>query len=242
MKLSVIIIKIIFFIFFFLLDNFLEILNGIINLLSIFSGNSFLFSVLNEFYGSLFRCSLIERYIAVTRHSIYTIEYNRLKSSNSNSIIVTKVLDIEQFHSARIACNENNIFLYTTEQQSSSIQIYDRQFNQMKIFQSSIINSPSFCCTNTLIALTEKENVLVSYVPYITPKKISLLLFDIETFQLRYTIDLNNCSNIYTMKCLEQYNVFFALSDEKILWIIKIDQHEMIQIAQKPFYTNQTEV
>jgi hypothetical protein len=104
------------------------------------------------------------------------------------------------------------------------------------------MNSPSFCCTNTFIALTDKENVLVSYVPYITPKKVSLLLFDIETFQLCYTIDLNNCSNIYTMKCLEQLNIFFALSDEKILWIVKIDQQEMVHIAKKSFYTNQTEV
>lgn len=44
------------------------------------------------------------------------------------------------------------------------------------------------------------------------------------------------------MKCLEQYNVFFALSDEKILWIIKIDNNETIQLAKKTFYTNQTEV
>jgi hypothetical protein len=44
------------------------------------------------------------------------------------------------------------------------------------------------------------------------------------------------------MKCLEQHNVFFALSDEKVLWIIKIDNNETIQLAKKTFYTNQTEV
>jgi hypothetical protein len=44
------------------------------------------------------------------------------------------------------------------------------------------------------------------------------------------------------MKCLEQSNVFFGLSDEKILWIIKIDNNGTIQMAKKPFYTNQTEV
>jgi hypothetical protein len=44
------------------------------------------------------------------------------------------------------------------------------------------------------------------------------------------------------MKCLEQSNVFFALSDEKILWIVKIDQQQTAQIAKKSFYTNQTEV
>jgi len=44
------------------------------------------------------------------------------------------------------------------------------------------------------------------------------------------------------MKCFEQSNVFFGLSDEKILWIIKIDNNGTIQMAKKPFYTNQTEV
>jgi hypothetical protein len=93
-----------------------------------------------------------------------------------------------------------------------------------------------------MIGLTEKEEVLISYFPYVTPKKISLLLFDIDTFELRYTIDLNDCSTIYTMKCLEQHNVFFGLSDEKVLWIINIDNNETIQTAKKTFYTNQTEV
>ncbi len=189
-----------------------------------------------------FRCPLIDRYIAVTRNSIYTIQYNRSKSSTSDPIIINKVLDLVKFHSARIACNQNNILLYTTHQQSSSIQIYDNQFNLVKTFHSSIKNNQSFCCTNTLIALIEKDELLISYFPYVIPKKISLLLFDINTFELRYTIDLNNCSNIYTMKCLEQHNVFFALSDEKILWIIKIDNNETIQMAKKTFYTNQTEV
>ncbi len=187
----------------------------------------------------LFRCTLIDRYIGVTHNSIYTIQYNR---SKSNPIIVTKVLDFVKFHSARITCNQNNILFYITHQKSSSIQIYDSQFNLVKTFHSSINNSHSFCCTNTLIGLTEKDEVLISYFPYVNPKKISLLLFDIDTFELRYTIDLNNCSNIYTMKCLEQYNVFFALTDEKILWIIKIDNNETIQMAKKTFYTNQTEV
>ncbi|CAF4086254.1 unnamed protein product, partial [Rotaria sordida] len=77
---------------------------------------------------------------------------------------------------------------------------------------------------------------------YITPKKVTLLLFDIDTFELRYTIDLNNCSHIYTMKCLEKYNIFFGLSDEKILWIIKINNNETIQMAKKTFYTDQTEM
>jgi hypothetical protein len=182
---------------------------------------------------------LIDQYTAVTRNAIYTIQYNQSKLSTS---IVNKVLDLEKFHFARIACNQNNILLYTTHQQSSSIQIYDKQFNLVKTFHSSIKNSYSFCCTNTLIALTEKDDVLISYFPYVTPKKISLILFDIDTFELRYTIDLNNCSNIYTMKCLEQHNVFFALSDEKILWFIQIDNNETIQMAKKTFYTNQTEV
>jgi hypothetical protein len=93
-----------------------------------------------------------------------------------------------------------------------------------------------------LIALTEKDNVLISYFPYKTPKKVSLLLFDIDTLELRYTIDLNECSEIYTMKCLEQYNILFVLSYEKLLWIIRIDENETIEMAKKPFYTDQTEV
>jgi len=36
--------------------------------------------------------------------------------------------------------------------------------------------------------------------------------------------------------------LFFALTDEKILWIIKIDNNETIKMAKKTFYTNQTEV
>ncbi|CAF4869926.1 unnamed protein product, partial [Rotaria sp. Silwood2] len=59
---------------------------------------------------------------------------------------------------------------------------------------------------------------------------VSLLLFDIDIFDLRYTIDLNNCSNIYTMKYLEKYNIFFVLSDETI------------QMAKTNFHTNQTEM
>ena len=178
----------------------------------------------------------------MNEYSLYTIEYNRSKSSISNPIHVNQVLQLEKFHSVRMASNETNLLLYTTEAQSSSIQIYDRQFNRVKHFHHSLKPSPSFCCTNTLIGLTEKEEVLISHFPYITPKKISLLLFDIDTFQLRYTVDLNNCSNIYSMKCLEEYNIFFALSDEKILWIMQIDHQGTVQIAKKPFYTNQTEV
>ena len=178
----------------------------------------------------------------MTEYSLYTIEYNRSKSSLSNPINVNQVCQIEKFHSARIACNEHNLLLYTTDTQSSSIQIYDHQFNLIKQFHTSLNSSQSFCCTNTLIGLTEKEEVLISHFPYITPKKISLLLFDIDTFQLRYTVDLNNCSNIYTMKCLEEQNIFFALSDEKILWILQIDHQGTAQITKKPFYTNQTEV
>lgn len=185
---------------------------------------------------------MIDQYIAVTRHSVYTIQYNRAKSLISDVISINKVLDLTKFHSIRIACNENNILFYITDQQSSSIQIYDDQFKLIKTFSCSINNSQSFCCTNTLIALTEKDQMLVSHFPYVTPKKISLLLFDIETFELQYTIDLNDCSSIYTMKCLEQDNVFFALTDEKILWIIQIDNNQTIQMAKKTFYTNQTEV
>ena len=44
------------------------------------------------------------------------------------------------------------------------------------------------------------------------------------------------------MKCLQEYNVFFALMQEKILNIIQIDDQDMVHIAKKPFYTNQTEV
>ena len=44
------------------------------------------------------------------------------------------------------------------------------------------------------------------------------------------------------MKCLEQYNILFVLSYEKILWIIRIDDNETVQMAKKTFYTNQTEV
>jgi hypothetical protein len=68
---------------------------------------------------------------------MYTIQYNRSKSSTSSPLIVNKVLDLEKFNSARIACNQNNILLYTTHQQSSSIRIYDNQFKQQKIFHSS---------------------------------------------------------------------------------------------------------
>lgn len=178
----------------------------------------------------------------MTHHSIYTIQYNRLKSTNSNPIVVEKVLEMDKFHSARIACNANHILLYIVRQQSNSIEIYNRQFQLIKQFPTSHHRSYSFCCTNTLIALTEKEDVLISHFPYITPKKMTVLLYDIDTFQLRYTVDLNDCSNIYTMKCLEESNIFFALMDEKILNIIQIDDQEMVQIAKKPFYTNQTEV
>ena len=69
-----------------------------------------------------------------------------------------------------------------------------------------------------------------------------MLLFDIDTFELRHTIDLNDCSNIYTMKCLQNDDIFFGLSDEKILWIIKVNSNEIIEIAKKKFYTDQTEV
>ncbi|CAF0762035.1 unnamed protein product [Rotaria sordida] len=192
-------------------------------------------------------CSFINLFIVVTHNAIYSIEYNKSKLLPSNSIIVEKVLDLEKFNSARIACNENKILLYTIYQHKSLIQIYDKQFKKEKTFDSSInkqlpINSHSFCCTNTLIGLTEKDEILISYFPYITPKKVTLLLFDIDTFELRYTIDLNNCSHIYTMKCLEKYNIFFGLSDEKILWIIKINNNETIQMAKKTFYTDQTEM
>lgn len=44
------------------------------------------------------------------------------------------------------------------------------------------------------------------------------------------------------MKCHEKFNLFFGLSSEKTLWIIKINYDETIQIAKKVFYTNQTEV
>ena len=185
---------------------------------------------------------MIDRYIAVTHHSIYTIQYNRLKSSNSNPIVVEQILEMEKFHSARIACNANHILFYINRQQSNSIEIYNRQFHQIQRFPTSTQRSDSFCCTNTLIALMEKEDVLVSHFPYVTPKKLTVLLFDIETFELRYTVDLNDCSRIYSMKCLEQYNIFFALTEEKILNIIQIDDQQAVQIVKKPFYTNQTEV
>lgn len=104
------------------------------------------------------------------------------------------------------------------------------------------VHSNSFCCTNTLIGLTQKDDIQISYFPYVNRKKVSLLLFDIDTLELHYNIDLNDCSNIYTMKCLEDYNLFFGLSHEKTLWIIKINSDTTVQIAQKNFYTNQTEV
>ncbi|UJR33394.1 hypothetical protein I4U23_020841 [Adineta vaga] len=190
-------------------------------------------------------CSSIDRYVALSHHSIYTIQYNR--SSRTNPILVNQVLVLKKLQLTRIACNDCNILLYITEQQSSSIEIYDYQFNREKTFDNLTnkqlpINSPIFCCTNTLIAFTDKYNVLISCFPYITPKKTSLLLFDIDTLELRYTIDLNDCLNIYSMKCLSHSNIFFALSDEKILWIIAIDQNETTHIAKKTFYTNQTEM
>lgn len=71
---------------------------------------------------------------------------------------------------------------------------------------------------------------------------MTVLLFDIETFELRYTVDLKDCSMIYSMKCPEEDNVFFALTDQKILHIIQLDDQQAVQIAKKTFYTNQTEV
>ncbi|CAF3504123.1 unnamed protein product [Rotaria socialis] len=192
-------------------------------------------------------CSFMDRFIAVCHDSIYSIQDDRSKLFSKDAIIINKVLSLEKFHSAQIACNENKILLYTIFQQKSAIQIYDRQLIKEKTFHSSIykqlpINSNSFCCTNTLIGLTHKDEILISYFPYITPKKVSLLLFDIDTFELSYSIDLNNCSTIYTMKCLKKYNIFFGLSDEKILWIIKINNDETIQLTKKTLYTDQTKI
>ncbi|CAF1488813.1 unnamed protein product [Rotaria magnacalcarata] len=192
-------------------------------------------------------CSFMDRFIAVCHDSIYSIQDDRSKLFSKDAIIINKVLSLEKFHSAQIACSENKILLYTIFQQKSAIQIYDRQLINEKTFHSSIykqlpINSNSFCCTNTLIGLTQKDEILISYFPYITPKKVSLLLFDMDTFGLSYSIDLNNCSTIYTMKCLKKYNIFFGLSDEKILWIIKINNDETIQLTKKTLYTDQTEM
>jgi hypothetical protein len=43
---------------------------------------------------------------------------------------------LEKFRLTRAACNQNNILLYTTYQQSSSIHIYDIQFNRVKTCDS----------------------------------------------------------------------------------------------------------
>ena len=67
---------------------------------------------------------------------MYIIEYNRSKLSPSNPIIVNKILDLDKVDSARIACNEHNVLLYTTYRQKSSIQIYDKQFRQEKLIDS----------------------------------------------------------------------------------------------------------
>ncbi|CAF4086240.1 unnamed protein product, partial [Rotaria sordida] len=83
-------------------------------------------------------CSFINLFIVVTHNAIYSIEYNKSKLLPSNSIIVEKVLDLEKFNSARIACNENKILLYTIYQHKSLIQIYDKQFKKEKTFDSSI--------------------------------------------------------------------------------------------------------
>ena len=86
----------------------------------------------------LFSCSFINLFIAVTHNVIYSIEYNKSKLLPSNSIIVEKVLGLEKFNSARIACNENKILLYTIYQHKSLIQIYDKQFKKEKTFDSTI--------------------------------------------------------------------------------------------------------
>lgn len=85
-----------------------------------------------------FRCSLINRYIVVTRDAIYTLQYNQSQLISLDSINIIKILSLEKFDSARIASNENKILLYTTRQQKSSIQIYDKQFNKVKTFDSTI--------------------------------------------------------------------------------------------------------
>ena len=80
------------------------------------------------------RCAPIDRYIALTRQSIYSIQYNR--SSRTNPILTNHIVGLKNFQSVRIACNDSNILLYFTESQQSSIEIYDYQFNQENVFSS----------------------------------------------------------------------------------------------------------
>ncbi|CAF4482919.1 unnamed protein product [Rotaria socialis] len=83
-------------------------------------------------------CSFMDRFIAVCHDSIYSIQDDRSKLFSKDAIIINKVLSLEKFHSAQIACNENKILLYTIFQQKSAIQIYDRQLIKEKTFHSSI--------------------------------------------------------------------------------------------------------
>ncbi|CAF5188639.1 unnamed protein product, partial [Rotaria magnacalcarata] len=80
----------------------------------------------------------MDRFIAVCHDSIYSIQDDRSKLFSKDAIIINKVLSLEKFHSAQIACSENKILLYTIFQQKSAIQIYDRQLINEKTFHSSI--------------------------------------------------------------------------------------------------------
>ena len=94
----------------------------------------------------LSRSSLIERYLAVTRHSLFTIQYDR----PNRAVVAHPVLDVNPSHTVRLACNQEHILVYSTDEQSSTIQIYNEQFHREQQFDSNVdkhlpVDTEFFC-------------------------------------------------------------------------------------------------
>lgn len=163
------------------------------------------------------RCAPIDRYVALTRQSIYSIQYNW--SSRTNPILIKHIFDLKSFQSVRIACNDCHILLYFTESQQSSIEIYDHQFNQENIFTSLThqqlpVRSSLEKTSNYRISCSDFPlNVPIS--SYLDQQSIILLYKYFNCFDRK-----RKCAHFLLSICHSKENIFTSIRYQHIEFVL----------------------
>ncbi len=151
------------------------------------------------FINCLFRCEILQVYLAITSKSLYTLKYD-----SNQSLLVEKCLDFPPYYSSFkifIACNSYRLYIHS--QSTKSIDVYTLQFAHLhtKQLPDSIINNNQievFSCSDSFLVLNYKE------------MNNKIIILDPTTMRIEYEFDLFY-KNITSIRCSDNENTLVLI-------------------------------
>jgi len=143
----------------------------------------------------LFRCEILQVYLAATSTSLYTFKYD-----SNQSLLVEKYLDFLPSSKIFIACNSYRLYIHNPS--TKSIDVYTLQFAHLRSKQlpDSILN-------NQIEAFSCSDSFLMLYFEQINSK---IIILDPTTMTIEYEYDLSY-TNITSIRCFDNENTLVLI-------------------------------